>query len=270
MTHDPKYRRPLNDEQIEVLNLLYKFRFTTSDLLAQYFNKKNGMYVYKRLKILQDQGYIGKRFDSSYRIQGKPAAYYLLPAGLKKLNERRTAKSKNALGASWLYKDTRVGDVFVQHCLSIFGIYCTLKAEYGDCLRFFTKSQLGKYDYFSDFTPSVYILISKDGAEHDFFLEYLQSSKPFFAILQRLKGYAEYADSGEWEAGTGSTFPIVLLICDNKKLVSLLMKRAGFVLSDADDDLRFYFTTPAGLDVWRDLEDPDAEPLALDMIHRRA
>ena len=60
-----KYRWPLNDDQLETLELLYKFRYGSSDLIAQYFNKPNGNFVYKRLKILQDQGFIGKRFGTS-------------------------------------------------------------------------------------------------------------------------------------------------------------------------------------------------------------
>jgi len=69
---ESKHRRKLNDEQIEVLELLYKFRFGSNDLIAQYFGKKNRSFVFKRLSILLEQGLIGKRFDSSYRIKGKP------------------------------------------------------------------------------------------------------------------------------------------------------------------------------------------------------
>lgn len=267
MTHNPKYRRPLNNEQAEVLNLLYKFRFGTSDLIAQCFGKSNGIYVYKRLKILHEQGYIGQRYDSSYRIQGKPAAYYLLPDGLRKLNERRAVEDKDALDGARLYKETKVSDAFVQYCLTVFEMYCKLKAQYGDGLHFFTKSQLAnRYDYFSEFTPAVYVRISKDGTEQDYFLEYLQSSKPFFAVIQRLKEYVEYADSGEWEVATSSVFPTVLLVCDTKKLSIRLMKRAGIALNEADDDLKFYGTTLDKLDSWQNLADQDDEPLPLSLL----
>ena len=36
-----KYRRPLNSEQIEVLNILFRFRFSTNEQLARYFGKQS-------------------------------------------------------------------------------------------------------------------------------------------------------------------------------------------------------------------------------------
>lgn len=266
MTHEPKYRWPLNSDQLEVLNLLYQFRFGTSDLIAKCFGKKSGVFVYKRLKILQEQGYIGKRFDSSYRIQGKPAAYYLLPAGLRKLNEHLVSEGKDELSVKGLYKSPKASDTLIQSCLSIFGLYCTLKEQYGDDLRFFTRGQLTKYDYFDEFTPIAYMRITFDGIEHDYFLEYLQSAKPFFAIIKRIKEYAEYGDSGEWEAGTDSEFPAILLVCDNQKLQNRLMKNSALALSEADDDLKFYITTSDKLDAWHNLADQDEEPLPLASI----
>lgn len=61
----PKYRRKLNKEQFEVLELLYRFRFGTSQLIANYFSKSSGDFAYKRLKILVEQGLIAKRFDGT-------------------------------------------------------------------------------------------------------------------------------------------------------------------------------------------------------------
>ncbi len=265
MSHNPKYRRPLNNDQAEVLYLLYRFRFGTSDLIAQCFGKNSGIYVYKRLKILSEQGYIGQRYDKSYRIRGKPAAYYLLPDGLKQLNERRSAEGKDALRASWLYKESKVSEAFVQYCLGVFGIYCGLRVHYGNNLQFFTKNQLAnRYEYFADFTPAVYIRLSKNGSEQDFFLEYLESDKPLFTILQRLKQYVEYAECGDWEDGTGADFPVVLLVCDTERLQKLLIKRPGIALDE--DDLKFYVTTPSRLDTWQNLADQDEEPRSLQSI----
>lgn len=134
---------------------------------------------------------------------------------------------------------------------------------YGDKLHFFTRSQLTKYDYFEEFVPSVYLRIYQDGIEHDFFLEYLQNSKPFFAALQRLKQYVEYADTGEWETGTDSEFPTMLFICDSQKLLNHLLEKSSWALDEADDDLRSYATTPDKLDMWQNLSDEDEKPWPL-------
>ena len=252
-----KHRKKLNTEQLEVLELLYKFRFGSNDLIAQYFGKKNRSFVFKRLSILLDQGLIGKRFDSSYRIQGKPAAYYLLPPGARVLQEHQPGKPINIKA---IYKDKDVSEEFVDYCLSIFALYCRLKASYGNKLHFFTKPQLTKYEYFSEFTPSVYIRLDGD-IEQDFFLEYFQSSKPFFTATRRIKQYIEYADSGEWEAETNSDFPKILLVCDRPSLQSRLLKRAAYVLDEADDELKLFVATRADLNIWHNLVDQNEEPL---------
>jgi hypothetical protein len=260
---EPKHRRKLNAEQLGVLVLLHKFRFGSNDLIAQYFGKKDRSFVFKRLKILQEQGLIGKRFDSSYRIKGKPAAYYLLPDGARVLQAHKPDKPINIKA---IYKDKTVSEEFVEYCFRVFGIYCRLKTRYGDNLKFFTKNQLTAYDYFEDFVPSVYMRLEVKDAEKDYFLEYLQESKPFFTVIRRLKEYVEYADSGEWEAGTDSEFPTVLFVCDTKKLNARLMKKAAIALDEADDDLKFYATTPDRLDEWQNIADQDEEPVPLASI----
>jgi predicted transcriptional regulator len=76
---EPKYRKKLNEEQVAVLQLLWRFRFASNEQIAKYQQKPNSKAVQKRLKILEDQGLIAKRYDKSYKLQGKPAAYYLTP-----------------------------------------------------------------------------------------------------------------------------------------------------------------------------------------------
>lgn len=193
---EPKRRRKLNAEQLEVLELLYKFRFGSNDLFAKHFGKKDRSFVFNRLKILLEQGLIDKRFESSYRIQGKPAAYYLLPEGARILQQQKPDKHINIKA---IYKDKTVSEQFVEYCLNVFAIYCQLKAKYGDRLHFFTKPQLTKYDYFSEFVPSVYIRIDSKNTEHDFFLEYLQSSKPFFTVIQTTE--AIHRICRQWRVG---------------------------------------------------------------------
>ncbi|HEU5187173.1 MAG TPA: replication-relaxation family protein [Candidatus Saccharimonadales bacterium] len=252
---EQKHRKKLNTQQLEVLELLYKFRFGSNDLIAQYFGKKDRSFVFKRLSILLDQRLIGKRFDSSYRIKGKPAAYYLLPAGARALQENRLDRPINIKA---IYKDKTVSEDFVNYCFEVFSLYCQLKRTYGDSLKFIAKSQLAnRYDYFEDFVPSVYVRLDVDGSEKHFFLEYLQNSKPFFTILRRLKQYIEYADSGEWEAGTNSDFPNVLLVCDSPSLQKRLLKKASSILEDADDELRLYLAIKSNLNEWYDLTEPD-------------
>ncbi len=217
--------------------------------------------MFRRLKTLYEQGLIGKRFQSNYRLQGKPAAYYLTPEGARLLQKQQPDKP---VSIQTIYKDKSVSELFIDKCLYILAMYCHLKAQYGDGLHFFTRSQLAnRYDYFAEFTPAVYMRTEHGNAEQDFFLEYFQSSKPFYATVKRLKEYVEYADSGEWEAGTNSDFPKVLLICDSDRLRTRLLKSSS-ILDDADDDLKFFVSTK-DLAEWYGLTEPEA-PLSVSPI----
>ena len=256
---EQKHRKKLNAEQLEVLELLYRFRFGSNDLIARYFGKKDRSFVFKRLSILLEQDLIGKRFDSSYRIQGKPAAYYLTPAGARVLQERRKP-DEDAINIKAIYKDKTVKDDFVRHCLDIFAIYNRLKAQYGDRLKLFTKANLNyeRFDYFPHPLPDAYIRLRLDGEDKQFFLDVYYDGQPFFAAVRKIKKYADYAEGGEWEE-TGTELPKVLAVCESSSLQKRLQKR---MVSLGDEELIFALTTKARLlgeeaRVWHSAADPD-------------
>lgn len=253
---DTPAHRPLNKKQLDVLRLFYRFRFVTTYLLTQALQTKSKIKMNERLKILLDQEYIGRNFEPEYHLLRKHASYYLLPKGIDALKQIPDNKLDTSILRN-IRKDKTASDQFIDYCLGVFGVYCQLKTVYGDSLHFFTKSQLvNKYEYFSEFVPSVYMRLEINDVENDFFIEYLESSKPFFTVVQRLKQYIEYADSGEWEAGTNSDFPKVLLVCDKPSLQNRLLKRTAAVIEDADDELKFYVTVQNG-GTWFSLTEPD-------------
>lgn len=241
MIDTPKYRHRLNPDQLAVLELLDKFRYASSDLIAQYFGKKTGTFVYKRLKILQDQGLIGKRYEPSYRLAGKPAAYYLSPSGARALN---TARNMN-IDIKAIYKNKTASEQFITHNLTIFKIYCDLKTQYGDRLKFFTKSQLKDYDYFPDPLPDAYFRIATDNTDepNQYFLEVLESTKPFFVSVRKARRYITYDESGEWD-DTGTDLPTVILLCDTLTLQKRLKKQISKLKDEIEvDRLRFHITS---------------------------
>lgn len=255
---EPKYRKTLNAEQLEVLELLYKFRFGSNNLTAEYFGKKDRSFVFKRLKILQDQGYIGKRFESSYRIQGKPAAYYLLPAGARELQKHHDVNIKT------IYRDKSVKEQFVWHCLDIFSIYNQLKAQHGGRLKFFTKSNLNreKFDYFPRPLPDAYVRIKTQQNDKQFFLDIFYDGDPFFKAVRRIKQYIDYEENGEWDT-TETGFPAILFVCQSPSLQKRLQKRIIKSLEEAwENDLTFALTTKADLisgepKIWQSTSNPD-------------
>lgn len=222
----PGTRRKLNVEQLEVLRLLYKFRFGTNDLFAEYFGKKDRSFVYKRLTILKEQGLIGKRFDSTYRLQGKPAAYYLTPEGARRLQESRGVE----VNIKTIYKDRSVSEQFMAHCLDLFRIYNVLRKRYGDEFNLFTKPDLSSYDYFPSTLPDAYIRLKNGEVDKHFFLDIYQDHQPIFTVTRKVKQYIEYAESGEWET-TGTELPSVLVVCESERLQKQLLKKTTLIMN---------------------------------------
>lgn len=218
------HRKKLNGGQLDVLYLLYKFRFGSNDLIAQYFGKKDRSFVYKRLSILLERGLIGKRFDTSYRLQGKPAAYYLTPDGARELMAARGTD----VNIKSIYKDRSVFEQFVRYSLEIFAIHNKLKEQYGGDLKFFTKANLNyeEYDYFPKPLPDAYFrIVTDDTAESkQYFLEVSESTKPFFVSVRKMRRYIAYDESGEWD-GTGTSLPTIILACDNETLKKRIDKQ---------------------------------------------
>lgn len=71
-----KYRRPLNPEQLAVLQWLYQYRFSTSKQLVTHLRKPNLKAIQNKLQILEQQGFISKHYDKTYKLAGRAAEYF--------------------------------------------------------------------------------------------------------------------------------------------------------------------------------------------------
>lgn len=238
---EPKYRKKLNGEQLAVLNLLYTFRFAGSEHIAKYQKKPNSKHVQKRLRILEDQEYIAKRYDKSYKLKGKPAAYYLLPKGARALADVGDRDENEPINIKRIYKDKDVSEGFIQHSLNILSAYLALSALHNSKLDFFTKSDL-KYEQFEFYPqplPDAHVRISTRDGDRNFFLDIFEDSQPFFVLIRRIKKYLEYAGSGDWPEEPLST---ILLIIENKSVHKRLRKRIAKELRDSYEEVSFATT----------------------------
>ncbi|MBP9826891.1 replication-relaxation family protein [Candidatus Saccharibacteria bacterium] len=210
----PKYRIALNASQLSILHDLYKFRFATSDLLMKSQGLKTKRYLYVRLKILCDQQYIGRKYDSSYRLQNKYATYHLLKKGIDALKENPVF-DKQVLAN--IARDKTRSDKFITHSLNIFMVYIDFKRLYGDRFRFFTDSYLRGYDYFPDPAPDAYLQFKEDESQH-YFIVFIEESILYFVRQNRIKKYIDYARSKKWLDETDSEMPTVIIICEKESL----------------------------------------------------
>jgi len=258
---EPKQHYKLNQKQLALLHLIYRFRFVTTELVAQYQGRKSADIVRPRLTALAEMGYIGRKYDASYKLQGKHAAFYLLPDGMRALRRQPRAGyeySQNVLHN--IHKDKDASDQFIEHNLEILKAYAKLRTIYGDQLQFFTKSDLAVYDHFPQPLPDAYLTIEASEGNKQYFLDVHHEARPLFVSARRIKQYADYADSQQWEL-TETELPEILALCDSTTMQLRLQKKLA---KNSHPKVNFLLTSlqallQAGSDarVWQQANDPD-------------
>lgn len=243
---DVKYRRPLNKEQQQVLHLLYRFRFATTDLIAKHQGKQNGTAVFNRLRVLCDQEYIGRNFNKTYRLQGKPASYYILAKGINTLKHDPTY-DQTVLHA--MHKDKTASEDFINHWLTLFEAYTGLSNIYGEHFDLFTKSELTNYDCFPEELPDTYISLKnsyKARTKH-FVLLAFEESKPHFACIKRIRDIIEHSETADW-TDAFSRYPTILIICESVSQQRKLQPRiASTIEKFVVEEPEFYLTNKAAI-----------------------
>lgn len=240
----PTHRKSLNPNQLQVLDALYHFRFGTTDLLASTMSKHTSRrFMHERLRVLCEQEYIDRRYDSSYKLQAKFAAYYLLPNGinaLKKQPDKYQAKTLRNIR-----KDSNASDRFVEHSLNVFTAYTSLKLLYGDSFTFDTKSTLSHpdLDYFPEVLPDGYAKYSaKSGEPKHFMLECFDSTKPQKFLRQRIAQIIDHEYTDGWK--DDNPYPEILIVCDTEELRQKAQKWVKKIVEDeAAEDMKFYVTS---------------------------
>lgn len=240
---EPKYRKKLNEEQVAVLHLLWRFRFASSEQIAKCQQKSNSKAVQKRLKILEDQSLIAKRYDKSYKLQGKPAAYYLTPHGARILDALQPREPDEPINIKRLYKNKDTSEGFIEHCKNVLSVYLALRDLYpnGD-LYFLTKSRLSyeKYDFMPSPLQDACICIKTSRGDRYFFLDIFEDNQPFFVLIRRIKKCLEYAGSGEWARyDEDGVLPTILLVVQNKSVHKRLRKRIAKELRESYEEVSF-------------------------------
>lgn len=235
----------LNSKQISTLRFIYQFRFVSSKQIARYNNESNVRLVQKQLKTLADQKLIARQYDKTYRLRGKPAAYYLLPQGARILKSEHDQDPTEPIDLKRIYREKNISEQFIEHCSHIVDIYLELSRLFPkNNLVYRQKSTLNyeKYDYFPHPLPDAYIRIKRAETLKRFFLDIFEEHTPYFVIVRRIKRYIEYKDDGEWD-DTGIPFPSILLICASHSTQKRINKRILRELRDSYEEMFFITST---------------------------
>lgn len=175
--------------------------------------------------VLVEQGYIGRNFEPEYRKKDMHAAYFIRAKGIGVL-KARDDKKYDAKVLHNIYKDSEASEQFISDNLTIFDTYIKLKAQYGDKLKFFTKSDLYGFDHahFPSPLPDAYIRLEAGNKANQFFFNVHTAEHPFFKMPKTIQQYAEHADSQIWDK-TGESQPNILALCDKPSTQVRLQKR---------------------------------------------
>ncbi len=255
--------RKLNQGQLNVLMKLYKFRFSSRELVADSLGKKNSTTIYSKLDILVKHGYVAKHFEPNYKLEGRPAEYYLLPKALRYLIEHNPPDGLDDKTIKNSYKDKQASTAFIKHCLNIYALHNQLVKLYND-LQFFTRRELTIYDYFPSQLPDGFLSIKVDGQTRRFFLELIATETPPFAVDRRLRQLVEYHENDDWSV-TDLPFPAILCVCETGAVERRFRKQVTRLSYRSDTDILLYTTTkPALLSsqqgddaIWSNVTEPE-------------
>ena len=217
MPHTTPTHRSLNTHQQQLLQLLYLFRFATARQIAEQQGAKHVRVILDRLKILVDQGYIGMNYDSTYKLQGKPASYYLLHPSFKYL---KTQAFVSPTVIKSIYYDRKADDQQIAHYLHVFSAYNSLKKKYGQDYNIFAKSELRDWKHFPKEKPDLY-LRRKDKATdgiNDYYVDTFETRTSYGRIRHKIKAYINYAERGGWQKNKKRALPTVLLVCEDSNV----------------------------------------------------
>lgn len=238
---EEKLVKSLTKKRLELLLIIFRFRFVTSLDLSNYLGQsvKSGGSQ-RRLERLLELGYIKKRYNGNYKIQGRAAEYFLSPKAISVLN-----KAYNNLSSAELhlvYSRVKASDRFVDRSIKVLQIHNKLKFIYGDNLNFVTKPQLNveDYDYFPYPLPDAFFsLNNKVDYRKYFFLEYFDDNVSIGIHGRKILNYMKYKEDGGWD-DTDLEFPTVVIICQSQSMLSRAEKRIRFYERQEESGIKFY------------------------------
>lgn len=254
---EPKYRRPLNTHQILLLNTLYKFRFATAALIAESQGAKHIRVITSRLKILVDQKYLGMNYTSSYKIQGKPATYYLTTKAVRYLREQPYTDESNLRS---IYHDKRAKPGQIQHRLHVFNVYNYFKHTYKGLFKFYSKTETRSMDYLPKQRPDGYLVDTT--SDKKYFLDCLEDTMTYWTLRKTIKRYIYYFEHEIWQKTQDSPVPSVLIVCESEQLRRKIRNVIKKELDSTYAVIDFLIRTDTSLktdakDKWTNPVDPD-------------
>lgn len=262
----PIRRNKLNAKQIQLLKTIYKFRFITLSLLAQYRHSDQSS-LNRNLQRLVDQQYLIKQYDNSYRIDRKSARFNLAPAAITWLMKNSDLNQKTLHA---MYNKSE--EPFVLQSLAIMEVAISLKETYPDTFYIYSASEISRDIDFPKPRPHLYLRrIETDNQKtNEYFVELHHTNQPYL-IRQRFKELVQHYDDEGWPDGG---YPGLLFILGSARQETSFANFAREVLDAAGiDDLvvqttthKALVTTPYNAGVWTNTTSKNSHDALLGLV----
>jgi hypothetical protein len=213
MTH-----QTLTPKQKDLIQLTFSFRYINRLQFQIYLNHKSPRQINKHLKKLTELKYLKKVKDSadypsSYTHLATPSIFCL---GGKGITFIVTLRKQNPQELKNRYKDSTRSQIFINHHLTLTGIFIELLKESrnkSSTLTFQTKEDYEEGSVLELLHPDAYIVKKSKNNTQTFLIDIINPTTPSFIMKRRVRVYIKAFVNNTLESETGEDFPIVLCIC---------------------------------------------------------
>lgn len=193
--------KKLSGQQQRILKLLFKFRFVSAGLLAMVMGiRREG--VYQVLEQLVAKKLVTKVYEAKYRIDRKPAYYYLNKGGVTTVRKLMDAK-ESVVHA--LYKNDDMTDDFIEHSMKLMQCYVSIMKYLPDGSDIFSKTEINRFKQFPKNRPDLYVR-TPDGKEA---IVVIVDDKPLYIVRKRLDEIITHSEDQGWD---GDNYPHICFI----------------------------------------------------------
>ena len=227
----------VTNKQLEILLLLYRYRFLTRTHIQQFLNHKNHSLITRWLKDLTDKQIINRIYKKTIPNINKPAIYYLATKSRSILKEQ---KECNPDLLNRVYREKYRSEAFRQHWLFIADLYFHFQKaakQNNSTSTFYITTDLSEVAYAP--LPDAYIVIKKGNKTNRYFLD-LMDNRPMFLVRKRVDQYINYCEAGYWQDNYPHPLPKVLLICPTTRTQESLSKYISDQLEMEDTEISFF------------------------------
>jgi hypothetical protein len=224
----------LTRQQARVLTLLFKFRFVTATSLSKVLSLRSDN-TYKVLEALVNLKQVIKVYEPSYRIDRRPAYYYLSKTGVTTV---RKIMDVDESVVHTLYENHKASDPFIEHCLTATNFYTTLKSTLPTHTDLFTKSEINRFKQFPKNRPDLYIR-TPDGKEAVIILAHDSQS---YIVMKRLDEIIKHSEDEGWDGN----YPTIAFVLKDQNSKNTFLYKVNKMLENMgmdEDEIRVLATS---------------------------